>query len=229
MNKNCKAANWFVKFKAKKKPRFKAGSELSDKVNKMNVDIQEEESEISKAIDMKMEVEQSENDHLEIALKKKLRFKAGADLTEKVNLVSVESSENFDEDSSESELKLKLEENESETLDISCKKKIKFKAGAELTDKVNKLNFDLDENSDENSADTMLKMEIETMEKQRLAIALKKKIKFKAGADLTDKVNLVAVDWIEEMTDDQEIVTVTMKISSAICQTQISEKAEILD
>ena len=224
MNKNCKSANWFLKFKAKKKPLpiaigIKPGTEMSEKVNKMNVEIQEEESEISKAIDMKLEVEQSENDHLEIALKKKLRFKAGADLTEKVNLVSVESSENFDEDSSESELKLKLEENESETLDISCKKKIKFKAGAELTDKVNKLNFDLDENSDEDSANTLLKMEIETMEKQRLAIVLKKKIKFKAGADLTDKVNLVAVDWNEEMIGEQEIVTVTMKISSTICQT----------
>ncbi len=46
MNKNCKAANWFVKFKAKKKPRFKAGSELSDKVNKMNVEIHEEEGEL---------------------------------------------------------------------------------------------------------------------------------------------------------------------------------------
>ena len=176
---------------------------------------------------MKMEVEHSENDCLEIALKKKLRFKAGADLTEKVNLVSVETSENFDEDSTESELKLKLEENESETLDISCKKKIKFKAGAELTDKVNKLNFDLDENSDEDSANTLLKMEIETMEKQQLAIVLKKKIKFKAGADLTDKVNLVAVDWIEEMTEDQEITTVNLKISSTICQTEISEVAEL--
>ena len=227
MDKKCKSANWFFKFKAKKKPRFKPGTEMAEKVNKMNVEIQEEESEISKAIDMKMEVKQSENDRLEIALKKKLLFKAGADLTEKVNLVSVESSENFDEDSSESELKLKLEENESETLDISCKKKIKFKAGAELTDKVNKLNFDLDENSDEDSANTLLKMEIETMEKQRLAIVLKKKIKFKAGADLTDKVNLVDVDWIEEMTEDQEIVTVHVKISSTICQTQISEVTEL--
>ena len=227
MNKNCKSANWFLKFKAKKKPRFKPGTEMSEKVNKMNVEIQEEESEISKAIDIKMEVEQSEKDHLEIALKKKLRFKAGADLTEKVNLVSVETIENFDEDSTESELKLKLEEYESETLDISCKKKIKFKAGAELTDKVNKLNFDLNENSDEESANTLLKMEIETMEKQRLAIVLKKKIKFKAGADLTDKVNLVDVDWTEEMTEDQEIVTVNVKISSTICQTQISEVAEL--
>ena len=39
MNKNCKSANWFLKFKAKKKPRFKPGTEMSEKVNKMNVEI----------------------------------------------------------------------------------------------------------------------------------------------------------------------------------------------
>ncbi len=227
MNKNCKAANWFVKFKAKKKPRFKPGTEMSEKVNKMNVEIQEEESEISKAIDIKMEVEQSEKDHLEIALKKKLRFKAGSDLTEKVNLVSVETIENFDEDSTESEIKLKLEENESEILDISCKKKIRFKAGSELSDKVNRMKIDLDEDSDEDSANTMLNMEIETMEKKHLAIALKKKIRFKAGADLTDKVNLVEVDWTEEMIGEQEIVTVSLKINSTVCQTGVSENLEL--
>lgn len=227
MNKDCKSNNWLLKLKAKKKPRFKAGSELSDKVNKMSVDIQEEESEISKELDIKMDFEQSEKDRLEIALKKKLRFKAGADLTEKVNLMSIESDETYDEDSIESELKVKIEENQDETLEISCKKKIKFKAGAELTDKVNKLNFDLDENADEDSANTMLKVKLETEENQSLAIALKKKIKFKAGADLTDKVNLVVVDWIEEMTGDQEIVTVTLKINSTICQTQISEESKL--
>ena len=227
MNKNCKSSNWFLKFKNKKKSTFKVGADLTEKVNKINLEIQEEESEISKAIEMKMEVEQSENDRLEIALKKKLRFKAGADLTEKVNLVSIETDETFDKDSTESELKMKLEENQGETLEISCKKKIKFKAAAELTDKVNKINIDLDENSDEDCANTLLKMEIETMEKQRLAITLKKKIKFKAGADLTDKVNLVDVDWTEEMTDDQEIVTVSLKISSTICQTQISDAFEL--
>ena len=227
MNKDCKSSNWLLKLKAKKKPRFKPGSELSDKVNKMNVGIQEEESETSKELDFKMETEQSEKEHLEIALKKKLRFKAGSDLTEKVNMVNIETNETFDENSSESELKLKLEENQDETLEISCKKKIKFKAGAELTDKVNKINIDLEENSDEDSANTLLKMEIETMEKQRLAIALKKKIKFKAGADLTDKVNLVDVDWTEEMIGEQEIVTVSLKINSTVCQTGVSENLEL--
>jgi nucleoid DNA-binding protein len=227
MNKNCKSSNWLLKLKAKKKPRFKPGSELSEKVNKMNVDIQEEENENSKELDFKMEMEQNENDHLEIALKKKLRFKAGADLTEKVNVVSIETDETFDEDSTESELKLKLEERQDETLEISCKKKIKFKAGSELSDKVNKMDFHLDENSDEDSANTSLKMEIETVEKQRLALALKKKIKFKAGADLTDKVNLIAVDWVEEMTGEQEIVTVSLKINSTICQNLVSESLEL--
>ena len=227
MNKNCKSSNWLLKLKAKKKPRFKPGTEMAEKVNRINLDIQEDQNEVSKAMDLKMEMEQSEKDRLEIALKKKLRFKAGSDLTEKVNMVSIETDETFDEDSTESEVKLKLEENQDETLEISCKKKIKFKAGAELTDKVNKINIDLEENSDVDSANTSLKMEIETMEKQRLAIALKKKIKFKAGADLTDKVNLVAVDWVEEMTGDQEIVTVSLKINSTVCQTEVSENLEL--
>lgn len=218
MKKECKLANWDLKFKSRKKPRFKAGSELSDKVNKIDVEIQEGESETSKELDFKMEVEQSENDHLEIALKKKLRFKAGSYLTEKVNRMSVEEDETSDADSSESNLRINIEENLNEKLEISCKKKIKFKAGAELTDKVNKMNFDLDENSDLNSADTMLKMKLETEEKKSLAISLKKKIKFKAGADLTDKVNLVAVDWIDEINEEQEILTVSLKITSTICK-----------
>ena len=218
MKKECKLANWDLKFKSRKKPRFKAGSELSEKANKIDVEIQEGESETSKELDFKMEVEQSENDHLQIALKKKLRFKAGADLTEKVNRMSVEEDETFDADSSESNLRINIEENLNEKLEISCKKKIKFKAGAELTDKVNKMDFDLDENSDLNSADTMLKVKLETEEKKSLTISLKKKIKFKAGADLTDKVNLVAVDWIEEINGEQEIFTVSLKIASTICK-----------
>jgi nucleoid DNA-binding protein len=218
MKNECKLANWDLKFKSKKKPHFKHGSDLKDKVNKIDVEIQEGESETSKELDFKMGVEQSENDHLEIALKKKLRFKAGADLTEKVNRMSVEEDETFDADSSESNLRINLEENLNEKLEISCKKKIKFKAGAELTDKVSKMNFDLGEDSDLNSADTTLKVKLETEEKKSLAISLKKKIKFKAGADLTDKVNLVAVDWIEEMIGDQEIFTVSLKIASTICK-----------
>lgn len=218
MKNECKLANWDLKFKSKKKPRFKPGSDLTDKVNKIDVEIQEGESETSKELDFKMEVEQSENDHLEIALKKKLRFKAGADLTEKVNRMSVEEDETFDADSSESNLRINLEENLNEKLEISCKKKIKFKAGAELTDKVNKMDFDLDENSDLNSADTTLKVKLETEEKKSLAISLKKKTKFKAGADLTDKVNLVAVDWFEEINEEQEISTVSLKITSTICK-----------
>ncbi|MFN5415622.1 MAG: hypothetical protein ACK5B9_01100, partial [Flavobacteriia bacterium] len=132
MKNECKLANWDLKFKSKKKPRFKPGSDLTDKVNKIDVEIQQGESETSKELDFKMGVEQSENDRLEIALKKKLRFKAGADLTEKVNRMIVEEDETFDADSSESNLRVNLEENLNEKLEISCKKKIKFKAGAEL-------------------------------------------------------------------------------------------------
>jgi nucleoid DNA-binding protein len=178
MNKDCKTKEWDIKLKAKKSPRFKAGSKLADKVNKMNVDINEESDETTATTDVKMEIEQYENDILKIALKKKrkTRFKAGADLTDKVNLISVD-----------------LEEEATESLD-SCR----------------------------------LKMKLESEDNERIELNLKKRAtRFKAGADLTEKVNLVDVDWIDEHDGEIETLSVSIKIVSSVCPIHISEKAEI--
>ncbi len=166
MEKECKKSEWDIKLKSKRKPRFKAGADLTDKVNLIAVDIIEEMNEDSLTTDIKMEVEQTKDDRLQIAVKKEVRFKAGADLTEKVNRMSI----------------------------------------------------DLDEDSDEKSTDSKLKVKLETQENERLEISCKKKVQFKAGAELTDKVNKVDVDWIEELIEDKEILTVSFKITSTICQ-----------
>ncbi len=178
MNKDCKVKEWDVKLKKKRTAKFKSGSELADKVNKMNVDINEESDETTATTDVKMEIEQSENDILKIALKKKrkTRFKAGADLTDKVNLISVD-----------------LEEEATESLD-SCR----------------------------------LKMKLESEDNERVELNLKKReTRFKAGADLTEKVNLVDVDWIEEHEEDIETLSVSIKIVSSVCPIHVSEKTEI--
>ncbi|MES2587711.1 MAG: hypothetical protein V4622_01950 [Bacteroidota bacterium] len=178
MNKDCKAKEWDVKLKKKRVPRFKAGSELADKVNKMAVDINEESDETTATTDIKMEIEQSENDVLKIALKKKrkTRFKAGADLTDKVNLVSADIEEESSEDLESCKLKLKLESEDNERFELNLKKRA---------------------------------------------------TRFKAGADLTEKVNLIDVDWIEEHDEDIETLSVSIKIVSSVCPIHISEKAEI--
>lgn len=176
MNKDCKAKEWDVKLKKKRIAKFKAGSELADKVNRMAVDINEEIDETNATTDVKMEIEQSENDILKIALKKKrkTRFKAGADLTDKVNLVSAEIDEESSEDSESCKIKLKLESENNDRFELNLKKRA---------------------------------------------------TRFKAGADLTEKVNLVDVDWIEEHSDEMETLSVSIKVVSSVCPVHISEKA----
>lgn len=178
MNKECKAKEWDVKLKKKRTAKFKAGSELADKVNRMAVDINEETDETGATTDIKMEVEQKENEVLKVAIKKKnvTRFKAGADLTDKVNLVSVD-----------------LEEEATENLD-SCR----------------------------------LKMKLESEDNERFELNLKKRIKrFKAGTELSERVNLVDVDWMEEQNDENESLSVSIKVVSSICPVEVLDKAEV--
>ena len=178
MNEECKVKEWDVKLKKKRTTKFKAGSELADKVNKMNVDISEETDETTATTDVKMEIEQNENDILKIALKKKnkVRMKAGADLTDKVNLVSV----------------------------------------------------DLEEEAMENEDSCRLKMKLESEDNERIELTLKKRAtRFKAGADLTEKVNLVDVDWVEEHDEEIETLSVSIKVVSSVCPIHISEKVEL--
>lgn len=178
MNKDCKRKEWDVKLKKKRTSKFKAGSELADKVNRMAVDINEEIDENLVTTDVKMEIEQSDNDILKIGLnkKRKTRFKAGADLTDKVNTVSVE-----------------VEEESNEHLD-SCR----------------------------------LKMKLESEDNERFELNLKKReMRFKAGADLTEKVNLVDLDWHEEQSDESETLSVTIKVVSSVCPVHVLDKAEV--
>lgn len=165
MNKDCKTKEWDIKLKAKKSPRFKAGSELADKVNKMSVDINEEADENSVTTDVDMEIEQRKNERLEISLRKKLRFKASGDLTEKVNMVSVEVEENADEVSESSKLKMKLESEENERLELSVKRKNKtrFKPGTDLTEKVNKVAVDWSDEEIEDSETLTVSIKLSTM------------------------------------------------------------------
>ena len=60
MNKVCKSSDWKVQLKAKKKPvpkKFGTGSELSDKVNIMNVDIEENEDDQHEDTSINIEIE----------------------------------------------------------------------------------------------------------------------------------------------------------------------------
>jgi nucleoid DNA-binding protein len=111
----------------RKKPRFKPGSELSDKVNKanINVDIDESNQQGEKEINISLDIVSEGEVISQLKDKRKLRFKAGADLTEKVNVF--------------------FQGTEVEAL--TEKKKIRFKAGADLTDKVNKVSIEIDESA----------------------------------------------------------------------------------
>jgi nucleoid DNA-binding protein len=143
-----------------------------------------------------------------------------SELSDKVNM-QVDIKEDETEDSETTDVTISVEKEDNERLEISLnkKKKTRFKAGSDLTEKVNVFDVDLIEESDEDSEVSKLKMKLQTNEKEVLQLSVRKKRKpqFKAGADLTDKVNLVAVDWMEEITDEQEIFSVSIKMNSGAC------------
>jgi nucleoid DNA-binding protein len=149
MNKVCKSSDWKVQLKAKKKPRFKPGSELSDKVNIMNVDIEENGDNQYEDTSINIEIEKESKERVEISVKSKgkTRFKAGSDLTEKVNEMDIELIEEINEDVEISEVKLitRAKENVHRSIDVRRKSKPRFKPGTDLTDKVNKVAVDITE------------------------------------------------------------------------------------
>ena len=53
---NCVKSDLIVEVKAKRKPRFKAGSELSGKVNLVAIDFNEEIDETSESIELKRHI-----------------------------------------------------------------------------------------------------------------------------------------------------------------------------
>jgi nucleoid DNA-binding protein len=155
--------------KAKRKPRFKPGSELSDKVNIMNVEINEENDDLQESKSIHMKLEKESKEQLAISYKERAtpRFKAGADLTEKVNVMEIELMDEVNEDSELSEIKL-----------ISRAKENVHRA---------------------------------------INVSRKSKPRFKPGSDLTDKVNLVAFEVVEEMENDFEVCEITVHIKSNAC------------
>lgn len=106
----------------KKKPKFKPGSELADKVNKANIIIDDYSKEGLYNLKFTLELicEDGSRIYETTRSKKKVRFKAGSDLTEKVNI-------HFDGKPIEL---------------LRSKNKTRFKAGADLTDKVNSIEVD---------------------------------------------------------------------------------------
>ena len=67
MKKVCSLNDWKLKLRAKRKPRFKPSSELSDKVNIMNVDINEEMDDQKEQKSILVELEKESKEKLEIS------------------------------------------------------------------------------------------------------------------------------------------------------------------
>jgi nucleoid DNA-binding protein len=169
MKKVCSLNDWKLKLRAKRKPRFKPGSELSEKVNIMNVEINEENDDLQESKSIHMKLEKESKEQLAISYKERAtpRFKAGADLTEKVNVMEIELMDEVNEDSEISEIKLisRAKENVHRSIEVRRKSKPRFKP----------------------------------------------------GTDLTDKVNMVEVEVIEEMENDFEVCEITVHIKSNAC------------
>jgi nucleoid DNA-binding protein len=169
MNKVCKSSDWLLKLRAKRKPRFKPGTEMAEKVNIMHVDINEENDDLHESKSIRMKLEKESKEQLAISYKERTtpRFKAGADLTEKVNVMEIDLMDEVNENSEISEIKLisRAKENVHRSIEVRRKSKPRFKP----------------------------------------------------GTDLTDKVNMVEVEVIEEMEDDFDVCEITINISSNAC------------
>jgi nucleoid DNA-binding protein len=114
-------------------------------------------------------------------------------------------------------------------VNFRTRKKLRFKNSNDLTEKVN-VEVDVNEQSDENEEADTLVLKVKNEEKKEifdLKLSKKKKVKFKAGADLTDKVNLVDVDWNREETETEEVLFIGVRIKTTSCtETQADEKAQ---
>jgi NhaP-type Na+/H+ and K+/H+ antiporter len=114
-------------------------------------------------------------------------------------------------------------------VNFRTRKKLRFKNSNDPTEKVN-VEVDINEENDENTEADLLALKVKNEEKKEifdLKLSKKKKVKFKAGADLTDKVNLVDVDWNREETDTEEVSFIGVRIKTTSCiETQIEDKAQ---
>ena len=130
-----------------KKVRFKAGSELADKVNKANIIIDDFSDDNEFKIKVKIDFSNDEDEIITFQTgSKRPRFKAGSELSEKVNI-------HFNGEVMEIILdKVDFKTTDGTTLKAEKpKKKTRFKAGADLTEKVNQMEVDYIEEIDENN------------------------------------------------------------------------------
>jgi hypothetical protein len=163
---------------------------------------------------------------LKLKAKRKPRFKAGSELTEKVNIMHVEINEEMDDQKEQKSILVELEKESKEKLRISYKESstplpiaIGIKAGADLTEKVNVMEIDLMDEVNDESEISEIKLISRAKENVHRSIEVRRKSKprFKPGTDLTDKVNMVAVEVIEEMENEFEVCEITINITSNAC------------
>jgi hypothetical protein len=138
---------------------------------------------------------------------KKIRFKAGSELSEKVNKANIIIDDFSDDNEFKIKVKIDFSNDEGETITFQTgSNRPRFKAGADLTEKVN-INF-----NNEIMEIVLDKVDFKTTDGTTLkAQKPKKKTRFKAGADLTDKVNQMEVDYIEEIDEDNINVRIDIK------------------
>lgn len=74
--------------------------------------------------------------------------------------------------------------------------------------------------NDNHSGHILKKMQTENCKKNDLIVNIKTRNprRFKAGSELSGKVNLVAVEFNEEVSETSELLEVKLKISSEACE-----------
>ena len=141
MNKVSKSSDWKVKVKSKKKPRFKPGSELTDSVNIMNVEVIEDNDDQKESASFQMNLEKESKEQLTISYKETTMPSANSETEsiEKVKVMEIELMEELNDDSEISEVKMATSSNQNANRSINIRRKSKprFKVGTELTDKIN--------------------------------------------------------------------------------------------
>jgi nucleoid DNA-binding protein len=168
MNKVSKSSDWKVKLKSKKKPRFKPGSELTDSVNIMNVEVIEDNDDQKESTSFQMNLEKESKEQLAISYKETTMpgANSGTESIDKVNVMEIELTDEVNDDSEISEVKMTTSSNQNASRSINVRRK--------------------------------------------------SKPRFKPGADLTDKVNLVAVEVLEQVENDVEVCEITINITSKV-------------
>ena len=101
-------------------------------------------------------------------------------------------------------------------------------SGTESIEKVNVMEIELMEELNDDSEISEVKMTTSSNQNANRSINVRRKSKprFKPGADLTDKVNLVAVEVFEQVENDVEVCEITINITSKV-STWVESVAEL--